>query len=69
VYFLSYGIIYLHPFFTWFLQTPTLLQKLSTPWEYSVLDNGCTHQIALKNNSVCQGVLMGVSGWKSFRGD
>jgi hypothetical protein len=47
----------------------TLLQKLSAPSDYSVSDNGCTHQMALKKNSVRQGVLMGVSGWKDFRGD
>ncbi len=41
-----------------------LLQKLSTPSDYSVSDNGCAHQMALKNNSVRQGVLMVASGWK-----
>jgi hypothetical protein len=39
----------------------TLLQKVSTPSEYSVLDNGCTHQMALKKNSVRRGVLLCVS--------
>jgi hypothetical protein len=45
-------------------QACTLLQKLSAPSDYSVSDNGCAHQMALKNNSVRQGVLMVASGWK-----
>jgi|688.fasta_scaffold162520_1 hypothetical protein len=36
----------------------------SIPSDYSVSDNGCAHQMALKKNSVRQGVLMCVSGWK-----
>jgi hypothetical protein len=39
-----------------------LLPKLITPSEYSIFDNGFTPQMALKNNFMCQGVLMGVHG-------
>ncbi len=42
----------------WRVAGYTLLPKLSTPSEYFVSDNGFIHQMALKNNSMHQGVLM-----------
>jgi hypothetical protein len=36
--------------------------KAKYPSDSSVSDNGCAHQMALKNNSVCHGVLMGTNG-------
>jgi hypothetical protein len=47
-----------------FYTNHTLLPNLNTPSDYSVSDNGFTRQVALKNNSMCQGVLMSVHGWK-----
>jgi hypothetical protein len=48
----------------WPVSKHTLLQNLSTPSDHSVSDNGCIHQMALKKNSVREGVIIGVSGWK-----